>query len=229
MGRRPTVRGTARRALFGLVVSVTAMALSAEAHAAATGGRAEVVLAAEPTLRGANPVVGTPIRDTATLAGGFHPTGTITFTLYSDPGTCHVSVFHPAAVSVGTNGAATSPSYTPTAAGTYQWIAGYSGDANNNVVAGSCSDTRERVTIGPSGTTNPGTGGSCTRTSGNFGDGNSGVGNLGEGNQGDYNNGDGNEGSYNNGDGNEGRYNNGDCNEGSYNNGDNGSGRGFFD
>jgi hypothetical protein len=34
-----------------------------------------------------NPVVGTPLRDTATISGGFQPTGTLTFTIYgpNDP------------------------------------------------------------------------------------------------------------------------------------------------
>lgn len=144
-------------------------------------------------------MVGTAIQDTATLTGGFHPTGTVTFILYSDPGTCQVPVFSPPAATLGTNGTATSASYTPTAPGMYQWVASYSGDGNNNAVTGSCSDTTERVTVAPSSSTPP-----VTPRLGNIGNGNSGFADLGNGNQGNDNNGDGNQGNNNNGDGNQG-------------------------
>jgi hypothetical protein len=103
-------------------------------------------------------VVGDAIRDTATLAGGFHPTGTISFALYSDPGTCHVAVFSDTET-LDPNGSATSKPYLTAAAGAYQWVATYSGDVNNNAVAGSCSDTAERITVGPAGSGPGGPGG----------------------------------------------------------------------
>jgi hypothetical protein len=40
-------------------------------------------------------------------------------------------------------GSATSKSFTPSAAGSYYWIASYSGDANNSAVSGSCGDQGE--------------------------------------------------------------------------------------
>ena len=36
--------------------------------------------------------------------------------------------------------------FTPTLAGTYRWIASYSGDANNAPVAGKCNDAGENST-----------------------------------------------------------------------------------
>ena len=46
-----------------------------------------------------------------------------------------------------TGGTATSASFTPTAVGTYRWIARYSGDANNDPVSGACGDTGEQVVV----------------------------------------------------------------------------------
>ena len=37
----------------------------------------------------------------------------------------------------------TSSDYTPTAVGTYRWIANYSGDAKNLAVSGACNDANE--------------------------------------------------------------------------------------
>jgi hypothetical protein len=88
----------------------------------ATASPKTVTLGADPTLI-----------DTATLSGGFHPTGTITFTL-AGPGGSKVDT-----ETVTLNGNGTYPTPTgfilPTTgavAGTYSWTAHYSGDANNN-------------------------------------------------------------------------------------------------
>ena len=74
------------------------------------------------------------LTDTATLAGGFNPTGTITFTLFQNGGTTPVDT---ETVTVNGNGTYTTPTgftlpTTGTVTGTYQWDATYSGDANNN-------------------------------------------------------------------------------------------------
>ncbi len=45
------------------------------------------------------------------------------------------------------NGSYASPAYTTTAAGTYRWVASYSGDANNNPVSGACNDDNELVVV----------------------------------------------------------------------------------
>ena len=44
-------------------------------------------------------------------------------------------------------GSATSAAYTPTKAGTYRWIASYSGDGNNAVSAGECNDPNEKSVV----------------------------------------------------------------------------------
>ena len=72
------------------------------------------------------------LKDTATLTGGYDPTGTITFSLVSPSGT----TLDTETASVNGDGSYSTPKgYTlPTnaAAGTYQWDAAYSGDTDNN-------------------------------------------------------------------------------------------------
>ena len=69
---------------------------------------------------------------------GYNPTGTITFTLYAPDGTTVVYTDH---VTVSGNGIYSTTSgdnpggYIPLVAGTYQWVASYSGDGNNNAVS----------------------------------------------------------------------------------------------
>ena len=76
--------------------------------------------------------------DTATLASGFNPTGTITFTLFHNGGPTPVDT---ETVTVTGNGMYTTPAEafplptTSTVTGTYQWDATYSGDTNNNTVS----------------------------------------------------------------------------------------------
>jgi uncharacterized repeat protein (TIGR01451 family) len=95
---------------------------------------------------------GTAVEDTATLTGlSANATGTVTFALYSDDDCSDlVTTLGPVAIGTVTGGSAsaTSPSYTGIReAGTYYFIASYSGDANNNAVAGKCGDKNEDVTI----------------------------------------------------------------------------------
>ena len=113
------------------------------------------VTKATPTLRtqaSASTPVNSPISDTATLVGGFNPTGTITFNLYGpNDATCATSVFT-STKAVSGNGWYTSGSFTPGVGqdGTYRWIATYSGDANNTApAASSCSDPNESVVVTP--------------------------------------------------------------------------------
>jgi hypothetical protein len=109
------------------------------------------VSAASPTLNTiASPGVtfGGSVSDTATLAGGSAPTGTITFRLYGpDDSTCSGAPVFTDTKAVNGSGSAQSASFTPTQAGTYRWIASYSGDANHNPVAGACNAVNESVTI----------------------------------------------------------------------------------
>jgi hypothetical protein len=124
------------------------------------------VNAAGPTLSttptpAAVPLGATPVTltDSATLAGGFRPTGTITFTLFQNGGTTPVDT---ETVTVNGNGAYATPTgftlpTTSTVTGTYQWDAIYNGDTNNNTVSDN-NAANERVTVSaanPSLTTTP--------------------------------------------------------------------------
>ena len=105
------------------------------------------------TTASAGGVIGVSVTDTASLANGTNPTGTITFSLYGPSATavCNAGnlVFTSNAITVNGNGSygPSTPSFTPTAVGTYRWIASYSGDANNNAVSGACGAANETVVI----------------------------------------------------------------------------------
>ncbi len=86
---------------------------------------------------------GETISDSATLSGATSDAGgTITFVAYSDAA-CSTAVFTSTAVAVSGNGTYGPVSFTPSAAGTYHWIASYSGDAKNLPVAGPCGAAGE--------------------------------------------------------------------------------------
>ena len=99
------------------------------------------------------------LKDTAALAGGFSPTGTITFTLFHNGGPTPVDT---ETVTVNGNGTYTTPTGFPlppsgSVTGTYQWDATYSGDTNNNTASDSNAVT-EQVTVSaasPTITTTP--------------------------------------------------------------------------
>jgi hypothetical protein len=88
------------------------------------------------------------LTDTAVLSGGFQPVGTITFTLFRNGTAVHTEM-----VTVQGNGSYTTPTGFPlptsgTVAGTYQWVASYSGGPNNNPVSDTNAD-EEQVTVIP--------------------------------------------------------------------------------
>jgi uncharacterized repeat protein (TIGR01451 family) len=88
------------------------------------------------------------LNDSATLAGGYHPTGTVTFTLLQ--GT--TQVFSTTVTVQGNHTYTTQGGFrlppTGTATGTYQWNATYSGDGNNNAASDQGSTT-EQVIVNP--------------------------------------------------------------------------------
>ena len=94
------------------------------------------------TQEPASGVVGSTFKDKATIAGlfGTKPSGSISWKLY-DNTTCEGSpVASDGPVSVTGNGEYTTPSgATPVPAGTYYWVATYSGDANNEEAASGCA------------------------------------------------------------------------------------------
>jgi hypothetical protein len=93
--------------------------------------------------------LGGPTHDTAKLAGGTSPTGSMIFKLFG-PGdaTCSAApAYTSPLVTVTGDGSYSSPTFTPTATGTYNWVAEYSGDSNNAPVAGACGEAEETVTV----------------------------------------------------------------------------------
>jgi hypothetical protein len=120
---------------------------------------ASPALAASP---GGSATVGTAVSDSAALAGGDNPTGTIEFQLWGPGATadCTGTPVFDQTVAVSGNGSYTSPPFTPSQAGTYWWAASYSGDTNNSPAASGCGD--ESVAISkdsPAIATSPGAGG----------------------------------------------------------------------
>ncbi|GAB4053638.1 hypothetical protein [Catellatospora paridis] len=97
--------------------------------------------------------VGNPVIDTATLTGGFQPTGTITFNVYG-PGddVCENAPVDTSTRTVVANASYQSDPFTPTVPGTYRFRADYSGDANNAGAGTACSDPAEDVVVTPRAT-----------------------------------------------------------------------------
>ncbi len=91
-------------------------------------------------------VAGGTVRDTARLTGHPHVpiTGDVRFVLY---GSGDHDCATPLSTSTGAvlNGSVSSGPVAVTAAGTYRWIATYTGDANNTAVSSACAD--EPVTV----------------------------------------------------------------------------------
>jgi hypothetical protein len=114
----------------------------------------------------ASATVGTVVKDTATLAGGYNPTGFISFDFFGPfaPGaTPDCSGPQAAAENVTVNG---NGSYTttlgqaPTQPGVYYWVASYSGDTNNNAPFTGCGDEPVVISLAsPAITTSPSAGG----------------------------------------------------------------------
>ena len=147
-----TVSVSANNIAGSYTVSATAAGYNGTADFSLTNNAATASITTQVST--ATATVGSPVSDTATLAGGVNPTGDITFRVYKDDATCGAGnlVFTSAAIPVNGNGNYGSGAFTPSASGTYRWIATYSGDANNSTVAGLCGDANETVTVG---TANP--------------------------------------------------------------------------
>jgi hypothetical protein len=97
--------------------------------------------------------LGGAVTDTATLAGGNNPTGTMTFNLYGPGETpnCAGTPVTTSTVNVSGNGSYASASFTPPGAGTYYWTASYSGDTNNAAATSSCGASGESVHVAGAG------------------------------------------------------------------------------
>ena len=100
------------------------------------------------TALGGGPA-GSPIEDTAHLSDGNDPTGTITFRVYGPRDSdCAGIPAGSSTVTVSGNGDYRSLPFTPTRAGTYHWVAEYSGDDHNHPAGPTaCDDPAESVTV----------------------------------------------------------------------------------
>src|SRR5947208_950413 len=126
-----------------------------------TGSSVTTVLQVAPSsfTTSATPsaTLGGPISDTASVtgpAGSPAPTGTVTFTVFGpNNATCTgTPVFTSAAQPLAggpPTATATSGPFTPPSAGTYRWIAAYSGDANYAAVSTTCNDANESSVVNP--------------------------------------------------------------------------------
>jgi hypothetical protein len=123
------------------------------------GSEPFTVGAASPTLNtfpGGNVVLGSgaKLTDSAVLAAGSNPTGTITFYLFAPgvtPNSSNSNNVYSDTVTVNGNGTYSTATgnhaggYVPTVTGTYQWIAVYSGDANNAATSDAFGNEPETV------------------------------------------------------------------------------------
>ena len=108
----------------------------------APGATVEVTPAVPTLTTHANPtapVTGTSFADTATLAGGYNPTGALSFTLYGAPGCAGTPTLTTSSFPVNGNGNYQSGTFVAPLPATYYWTAGYTGDTNNLAATSGCN------------------------------------------------------------------------------------------
>jgi uncharacterized repeat protein (TIGR01451 family) len=114
-------------------------------------GETSTVNPAQPqisTQASATVTLGHAIHDTAHVSGGYHPTGSVSFTVYGpNDANCSGTATSLGSATLDSNGDAVSANYTPTAPGTYRFVASYGGDENNLPVSGHCNDANESVAV----------------------------------------------------------------------------------
>lgn len=111
-----------------------------------TVGKASPTIATVASLPVA---VGGGITATATLTGASSAvSGSLTFVVYGpDDATCSASPAFTDTEPVATNGSTTSPSFTPTTPGTYQFVVSFAGDADDKAVASACNAAGSTVAV----------------------------------------------------------------------------------
>jgi hypothetical protein len=109
---------------------------------AGAGGKAGPAIATTPA--GSVPVGG-GIADSARIVGGASPSGIVTFTLFG-PGDTTCTTPIATRTSPLTGGTASSGTIPVTTAGTYSWVATYSGDAHNSPAISLCGSETVLVT-----------------------------------------------------------------------------------
>ncbi len=128
------------------------------AFTTACGGAGEqiVIAKASPTMTTVpNPSTGTVGADIASLSdkatfsttGAAAPTGSVTFTLYSNSAcTTAVSGVSGSGV-IASSSASYSANWKPTTAGTYYWVAVYPGDTNNSPATSTCGSEKVVISV----------------------------------------------------------------------------------
>ncbi len=126
---------------------------SGDANHAATkaecGKATSSIAQARPSIASTVPgelSVGSPFQITATLQGGFAPTGTVSFRIYGPNATSCGKALSTNTVNVSANGTVNSAPFVALAPGRYLFVASYSGNATNQAVAESC-DPNGRVAV----------------------------------------------------------------------------------
>lgn len=126
---------------------------SATTNTCGATGESSVVSKLTPTISTTTSLttipVGGSLTDTASVSGGFSPTGTITWHVYaSTDTTCTTPLFSYTGTQTVNGNTSYSPtgSVTPTLAGSYIWGFSYNGDTNNNAATG-CGGTNESFTV----------------------------------------------------------------------------------
>src|SRR5437773_2180626 len=87
------------------------------------------------------------VGDTDTLNGVDSPSGSVTYALYSIASR-DVTTGLTCSGTISSGTASFSHSFTPSAPGTYYWIASYAGDGNNNGFTTTCGDANEQISVG---------------------------------------------------------------------------------
>ncbi len=137
------VRAMAARTAIGLLAAIGLPLLAGSAPAWAASTPTFYTNASPSTL------VGLQVFDHTNL-GGVSPTGTITFRLYGPGDTSCSSPVFTTTTTVSGTGSDDSSAYATRSAGTYNWIAAYSGDANNNPVSTPCGSPSQAVVVSKS-------------------------------------------------------------------------------
>lgn len=134
-----------------------------DANEASTVSKASPTLPTTPSAGGT--VGAVTLNDSATVTGGFNPSGTVTFRLWDpDQPSCTGTPRYSQTVTLSGGSASTSPGFQADKAGTWNWTAEYSGDDNNNAATSGCG--AEAVVVSKA---SPSLGTTPSPTSGNVG------------------------------------------------------------
>ncbi len=120
------------------------------ATGAGCGTAASTVAKAAPSLTGSvgpRLRVGARFRDTAVLAGGFAPTGTVTFRIFAPGDRSCAKPAYVNTVRVAGNGTVRSDPFIANRPGTYRFVATYSGDAANQAATEPCGSSAQLARV----------------------------------------------------------------------------------